>query len=307
MISLFWSRSPFDRLIRLARGGAQLLDAPARDEIARFLLAQQQPDGGFRGPAGGSDLYYTLFALAALTGSAGFQPASSSTGSAGFQPTLPYLATFDDGESLDLVHLAALAVCRGTLGERPPRQWCKQVATRLEAFRLPDGGFADEADCHHGTPYGAYLAILAASALGIRLPQRSQAIAAARRCQARDGGYAGRPGAITGTVPATIAALILNAIEWHRPPRETIAWFALCQRGAAFAAAPDAPLPDLLSTATVLAANRLLRLKLPVAARATAAFVESCWHDSGGFGAVPEARPDAEYTFYALLALGALG
>ncbi len=296
MIPWFRPQLPFARLTRLARNGASLLDAPARDEIACFLLSQQQPDGGFRGPAGGSDLYYTLFALAAL----------EATESADFQPPSSWLSSFGDGQNLDLVHLAALAVCRGTLGERPPPAWCHQVAARLEAFRLPDGGFADEANCHHGSPYGAYLALLAATSLGIALPHRAAAIAAACRCQARDGGYAGRPDAAVGTIPATVAALILLALSWKRPSRETIAWFERCRRGAVFAAAPDAPLPDLLSTATVLAANRLLRLRLPTEKRVIATFVESCWHESGGFGAVPGAHPDVEYTFYALLALGDL-
>src|SRR5438128_1854638 len=38
-----------------------------RDRHARFLAARQNDDGGFSGRAGGSDLYYTGFALRGLT------------------------------------------------------------------------------------------------------------------------------------------------------------------------------------------------------------------------------------------------
>ncbi|MBT7298332.1 MAG: hypothetical protein HN849_02405, partial [Victivallales bacterium] len=50
----------------------------------------------------------------------------------------------------------------------------------------------------------------------------------------------------------------------------------------------------------------LLRMGLSIDKTKTAAFVESCWDESGGFGAIPDTTPDCEYTFYALLALGAL-
>ncbi|MDX9980539.1 MAG: prenyltransferase/squalene oxidase repeat-containing protein [Lentisphaeria bacterium] len=295
MSPLFSIRSPFDRMIRLARSGAELLDATARRDIAAFLLSRQQADGGFRGAGTRSDLYYTLFALAGLQ-ALDTTPAN---------PT-PWLDSFGDGKGLDLVHLGALAVCRSLIPGKPSPEWRQAICARLEAFRQPDGGFADEPDCQHGTPYGAYLAILAAGALGQRLPRRGHALAAARLCQTRDGGFAGRPGAAVGTIPATVAMLILNALDWRRPNRQALAWFERCRRGQVFAAAPDAPLPDLLSTATVLAANRLIHLHLPVDRKATATFVESCWDETGGFGAVPAAPPDNEYTFYALLALGAI-
>ena len=51
--------------IRLATGLGQV-DQQTRDRHQAFLLANQQPDGGFSGREGGSDLYYTGFALRAL-------------------------------------------------------------------------------------------------------------------------------------------------------------------------------------------------------------------------------------------------
>src|SRR5215470_3276914 len=38
-----------------------------RDRHAAYLAARQNPDGGFSGREGGSDLYYTGFALRTLT------------------------------------------------------------------------------------------------------------------------------------------------------------------------------------------------------------------------------------------------
>jgi geranylgeranyl transferase type-2 subunit beta len=52
--------------VRLATGLAEL-DEDVRRRQAAYLLEAQQPDGGFAGREGGSDLYYTGFALRALS------------------------------------------------------------------------------------------------------------------------------------------------------------------------------------------------------------------------------------------------
>ena len=51
--------------IRLATGVSQF-PPDDRQALAQFLVAAQQPDGGFSGREGGSDLYYTSFALRGL-------------------------------------------------------------------------------------------------------------------------------------------------------------------------------------------------------------------------------------------------
>src|SRR5438034_3020594 len=50
---------------RLAEGVARL-PTDRRQRHIRYLLAAQNPDGGFAGREGGSDLYYTGFALRGL-------------------------------------------------------------------------------------------------------------------------------------------------------------------------------------------------------------------------------------------------
>src|SRR4051812_44506547 len=46
--------------------GVERLDPELRRRHAEYLLAAQNPDGGFSGREGGSDLYYTGFALRSL-------------------------------------------------------------------------------------------------------------------------------------------------------------------------------------------------------------------------------------------------
>jgi prenyltransferase beta subunit len=176
----------------------------------------------------------------------------------------------------------------------------------VERFRKPDGGFSDIEGIDHGTPYGGHLALLAAGSLRLSLPQTRRVLASAQQCRSADGGYAECHGARRGTLPATVSGVVLNTLALRRLPRETVDWFEQCRRGSGFSAAPDVVPPDLLCTATLLAAIRLRRLGIPVGRQTIAEFVESCWAPSGGFGAVARATPDVEYTFYALLALGSL-
>ena len=53
---------PFYRqMIALLRNALNLLDEQGREEVLKFLINQQNPDGGFRDRGGRSDLYYSLF------------------------------------------------------------------------------------------------------------------------------------------------------------------------------------------------------------------------------------------------------
>ena len=71
---------------------------------------------------------------------------------------------------------------------------------------------------------------------------------------------------------------------------------------------PQAPIPDLLSTATALHALACLERPLPSAARERCLdFLDTLWSAEGGFhGHWADDHLDAEYTFYGLLALGHL-
>src|SRR3954447_9066053 len=54
--------------------GVDLLGPEFRERHARWLVSRQNPDGGFSGREGGSDLYYTGFALRSLAVLQGLTP-----------------------------------------------------------------------------------------------------------------------------------------------------------------------------------------------------------------------------------------
>lgn len=56
-------------MMALLRNALDSLDEQGREEVLRFLVTQQNPDGGFRDRGGRSDLYYSLFGGLILKGS----------------------------------------------------------------------------------------------------------------------------------------------------------------------------------------------------------------------------------------------
>jgi len=48
-------------MIALLRNALNLLDEQGREDVLKFLISQQNPDGGFQDRGGQSDLYYSLF------------------------------------------------------------------------------------------------------------------------------------------------------------------------------------------------------------------------------------------------------
>lgn len=286
-------------MLAAASRAVQLLGDSGRAAAAAFLRSQQNPDGGFRGRGEASDLYYTLFAAEGLI-ALGEPPDP--------MPLRRYLASFGDGNGLDLVHLACLARCWAALGGLPP-DTRTILARRIQAHRSADGGFSPTPGAQHGTAYGCFLALGALQDLGAAADTDPNAIG---RCLAAlkrgDGGYANEPALKASTTPATAAAITIARHLTGAADKEAVG-FLLAQAapGGGFVATPFAPFPDLLSTATALHALAGLAALPPAVGRDTAKFVMALQEKSGGFRGVElDEAPDAEYTFYALLALGHL-
>ena len=285
-------------MLQAARAAPTLL-REATGRVVEFLHSLEMPDGGFRGRADASDLYYTAFGLGSMR-ALGIE----GTGDA----LARYAAGFGAGEGLDLVHLACLVRLRsdGGVGVRGDARTA--ILARIAALRTDDGGYGTAPGAEKGSAYGAFLALGILQDLGQEVPEADALARACLGLQSQDGGFGNEPGRAMGATPATAAVMTVLA-ELDAPvPTEACAW--LCARGdtnGGFFAVPGAPVPDLLSTATALHALRGAGVALDRMREACIDFVDSLWSPRGGFrGHALDDTLDCEYTFYALLALGHL-
>jgi prenyltransferase beta subunit len=283
--------------LQIARLAPKLLGDSA-DLVAHFIRGRLNADGGFGNRAGDSDLYYTVFGLQALVALQSDLPLESAA----------YLRGFGAGEDLDLVHLCCLAGCWAMMpAPTLAPATTEAILARVESYRTDDGGYHASLDAAHGSAYHAFLAMGAYQDLGAMPPSPGRVAASLAALQSADGAFANDPGRPRGSTPATAAAVTLMR-HLDMPASPTLAdWLlARCHEGGFFAS-PDAPVPDLLSTATALHALSSLHAPIDGIREGCLDFVDSLWTSQGAFfGTWADDVPDCEYTFYGLLALGHL-
>ncbi len=301
---LLAARSAPDLLPEGLSGGAVQsrrtgLGASASEAVERFLTGHIQPDGGFRGRSGASDLYFTVFGLEAMLAVGADVPARG---------VARYLRGFGAGASLDLVHLACLARCWANLPDGLPHRPSRPaMAGLIEQFRSADGGYAQGRGSQRGTAYACFLSLGAYQDLQQEMPEPNGLARCVESLRTGDGGYANAPAAEVGSTPATAAAVtVLHQLG--RPIRRAVGEWLMGRLHPAggFLAVPAAPLPDLLSTATALHALAAMRVPLEPLRRQCLAFIASLRRDGGYCGSWADDVADCEYTYYALLALGHL-
>lgn len=287
-------------MLQVARVAPRVL-GEASELVQDFLGNQQNPDGGFKDREGKSDLYYTVFGMDAL---AVFQK----------EPDLgaveKFLQSFDEGEGLDLVHLSCLIRCWGTIGrDHMPKNLRAALLKRLEDFRKPCGGWDNSPEREHGTAYGSFLALGAYQDMGKLPPKPFRILQSLKQLETPDNSWNNHPNLTIGsTNPTAGAVVLLNNL--HLPINTDVSqWLRkrLHAQGG-FVAVPDAPMPDLLSTATALHALAALEVRLnEEETERCLDFVDSLWDATGGFhGHWSDDYVDCEYTYYGLLALGHL-
>lgn len=271
----------------------------SRDLVVGFLRERLNPDGSFQNRAGAGDLYYTVFGLDALIALQEPLPV---------ERTVSYLGQFGDGAELDLVHLACLARAWAALPVGPDTDAANRLLARVETFRSEDGGYDTLPGATSGSAYGAFMALGLYQDLGREMPSPHTVLDSLLRLRARDGSYSILPELPTGLTPLTAAAVVASRHLGGPPDRAAGMWLLdRCHSSGGFFASADAPVPDLLSTATALHALSSLHVPLGGIREACLDFVDSLWTNRGGFfGTWDDDAPDCEYTFYALLALGHL-
>ena len=276
----------------------------ARDLVQHFLLEQRHPDGGFQDRSGDPDLYYTVFGLEGLVALQAELPADALT---------TYLRRFGAGETLDFVHLACLARTWATVdgfgdGARIDDATRDAIAARLETFRSADGGYAQTPGEEQGTIYAAFLALGAYQDLRREMPDAERLIPTIAALRAPDGGYANFAGMDVGLTSTTAAAVAIHRALGRPIEGDPASWLlARYHAQGGFVAAPELPMPDLLSTATALHALAILQTPLAPIQDSCLDFIDTLWTNRGGFyGSWADDHVDCEYTYYGLLALGHL-
>lgn len=276
--------------------------------VKDFLFSQLNDDGGFKDRAGRSDLYYTVFGLDGLVALQAELPV---------ERVEPFLRRFGNGEGLDLVHLCCLARCWAALektgsnfsGSRLP-SFRNELLRRVEALRARDGGYNPVAAADFGTAYGGFLAMGAYEDLHGQLPEPQRLAEGLKSLATGDGAWTNERNAHikTGSTNATAAAVaVLRHLGVALQPAAGEWLLARCHREGGFLAMPNAPLPDLLSTATALHALAGLQIPLDRVKEPCLDFIDTLWTNAGGFhGHWGDDALDCEYTFYGLLALGHL-
>ena len=285
-------------MLQVARLAPTLL-GDSRDLVENFFRSRVNADGGFRNRSGDSDLYYTVFGVEGLAALGQPPPLT----------TRPFLEGYGAGADLDLVHLTCLARAWASVDRAgAPAEFAAAIARGLEKFRSADGGYAVAARQDRGSVYACFLALGAFEDLHMEMPDVEGVLACVERLRASDGAYANQPGAVEGSSPATSAAVLLLRHLDSTPSSALSEWLlARCHADGGFFAAPRAPLPDLLSTATALHALAALHAPLERIKEPCLDFVDSLWSNAGGFcGSWADETLDCEYSYYGLLALGHL-
>jgi hypothetical protein len=291
-------------MLQVARLAPKLLGDSA-ELVCDFLRRQQNPDGGFKDRTGKSDLYYTVFGIDALL---------ALRADVAIRPLNDFLCSCGNIEEFDFVHLCCFARACAALnsfeGNLTPSSLAKTttILQQVENFRARDGGYNATKASEFGTAYGSFLALGAYQDLGGAVPEPLRMVQSLKLLETSDGAWANEQRVKIGSSNATAAAVTVLR-NLGMPVNSAVGDWLLARvhPQGGFLAVPNAPMPDLLSTATALHALAGLERDFTHVKEACLDFIDTLWSNEGGFhGTWSDDTLDCEYTFYALLALGHL-
>lgn len=274
--------------------GKKQLSKEALGRIIGFVRSQRIQNQSFVNKSGESDLYYTVFGWTLL------YVLGIKTGIEKYGAYLENLNV----EEMDLVHYAAYMRChmirqlneRGKVGTLLRSFFAKEIRTLNEfGSSIP----------HHDmqSPYTQFIRLSLLEDTGNKPENKQEMVDSLLAYRDNGGGYMNTKDGLTATTNATVAALTVKS-QLGYDDNEGIQFLQRLQHpSGGFSAAPASP-PDMLSTATALFVLKSYGVKSIYPAQD---FIEAHWLESGGFAAtLLEDTSDVEYTFYGLLALGAM-
>jgi geranylgeranyl transferase type-2 subunit beta len=296
--------------LRLAQG-MNSLPEEFRARHAAFLAGQQNADGGFSGREGGSDLYYTGFALRGLAITGELHGDVAARAGAFLKSKLVSQAPIIDFLSL-LYGAMLLETSAGIdIFADAPANWRQAVAAALERFRRLDGGYAKTDEGQSSSTYYTFLVLLCLELIGMPPVERERLVEFIHSRWRDDGGFVEiGPMKRSGTNPtaAAIGSLkVLEAID-DETREVTIDYLAEMQNDeGGLLANTRIPVADVLSTFTGVLTlgdlDGLGRIDVSAARR----YVDSMQLAAGGFrGGLWDDATDVEYTFYGLGAVALL-
>lgn len=300
-----------DSIPYLQRLTGQLVDAVDRlpVEIRRrhsvWIKGLQNPDGGFSGREGGSDLYYTGFALRSLAVLQELEPEICERSARFLQSRLNERATVVDLFSLLVSSLLVQLGGGPDVFASSSPGWADRAAATLETHRHPDGGYAKSPGGTSGSTYTTFLVALALEVLRRPIPN-PQLVVSFLQTRERSGGFveiSQMKRAGTNPTAAAIGTLqILNALDDSLRVTTTeflMKLFAPADGG--LRANDRIPTADLLSTFTGCWTLSDLGSLHRVDCDRIVAYAESLQSATGGFrGASWDTGKDVEYTFYGI-------
>ncbi len=300
------------RLTTKLTDGLSRLPEEVRARHARFLLARQGEDGGFAGREGGSDLYYTGFALRGLIVLDSLSEEVAMKSADYLRHSLQQQATVVDFYSL-LYSCLMIQVASGIDAlENSSEDWPDRVSETLETFRTEEKGYAKVAGAPSSSTYHTFLVGLCYELLGRSMPDAEAVHPFLMSRQREDGGFVEiKQMRRSGTNPTAAAIGQMQLLEdWTDASllttelREQVIEFLMempSPMEGGLRANGRAPAADLLSTFTGLwtldQLGALDRVDLDSARR----YAQSLELDDGGFhGGLWDDGTDVEYTFYGL-------
>lgn len=302
------------RLTSRLLDGIERLPAEVRERSTAYLLGAQNPDGGFPGREGGSDLYYTGFALRSLAVLQALNPDVCARAAAFLRQRMTGTAGVVDFFSLVVsCYLVPLGGGPDVLADAPP-DWRDRVAGTLESFRTPDGGYGKSPGAPHGSTYTSFLVALCLQLLDRPVPTPERLAAFVKSRRRPDGGYVEISAMKrSGTNPTAAGVGLLQILgeldaETCRGTAEFLAGLPSGFEGG-LRANDRIPAADLLSTFTGGWTLDQLGAIDRLDWAAVRGYAERCARRGGGFGGgLWDEHADVEYTFYGLgtLALTAL-
>lgn len=296
--------------LRLAEGIGELSEQ-TRQLHARYIFAAQQPDGGFAGREGGSDLYYTGFALRSLAILGELYGPTADKAAAFLRGRLSGRESIVD--FLSLVYGAMLLNVSASIDvfARASAEWRDAVANTLESLRRPDGGYAKGPDGAASSTYHTFLVILCRELIDRPLAQPERVLDFIFSQRAEEGGFreikASKRAGTNPTAAAIGVLRILDALD-QNTRADTVDFLSEMQSDeGGLRANTRIPIADLLSTFTGCLTLLDLGAKNAIDMELALRFARTMELETGGFrGAELDPGHDVEYTFYGLGCLALL-